>query len=107
MDDLSDAERAELEQVDDEEEMQTLGVSAMIGEAGFTTSERRTIRPTLEVVGVWGGFQDEGIKTVLPSEAHAKIAFRLVSRQDPDQGTCVARSINCILDAFVLKKNVA
>jgi acetylornithine deacetylase/succinyl-diaminopimelate desuccinylase-like protein len=62
-----------------------LGVSALFGEPGYTTYERAWIRPTLEVNGIWGGFQDEGIKTVIPSEAHAKISCRLVPEQQPEK----------------------
>lgn len=52
--------------------------------SGYTTTERRWIRPTLEVVGLKGGFQGEGIKTVLPSKALAKLSCRLVPGQDPE-----------------------
>jgi acetylornithine deacetylase/succinyl-diaminopimelate desuccinylase-like protein len=60
-----------------------LGIPATFGEAGYTPLEASWVRPTLEVNGIWGGFQDEGIKTVLPSTAHAKITCRLVPDQDP------------------------
>jgi acetylornithine deacetylase/succinyl-diaminopimelate desuccinylase-like protein len=63
--------------------MADLGVTALWGEAGYTTYERTWARPTLEINGIWGGFQGEGVKTVLPSEAHAKITCRLVPNQDP------------------------
>ena len=62
-----------------------LGVDALFGEPGYSTYERAWIRPTLEVNGIWGGFQGEGVKTVLPSSAHAKISCRLVPDQDPAQ----------------------
>jgi acetylornithine deacetylase/succinyl-diaminopimelate desuccinylase-like protein len=62
-----------------------LGVDALFGEPGYSTYERAWIRPTLEVNGIWGGFQGEGVKTVLPSSAHAKISCRLVPDQDPVQ----------------------
>jgi acetylornithine deacetylase/succinyl-diaminopimelate desuccinylase-like protein len=62
-----------------------LGVEELFGEPGFSTYERAWVRPTLEVNGIWGGFQGEGIKTVLPSSAHAKISCRLVPDQDPVQ----------------------
>jgi acetylornithine deacetylase/succinyl-diaminopimelate desuccinylase-like protein len=51
------------------------------GEAGYTTIERTSIRPTLDVNGIWGGYIGEGAKTVLPSKAHAKISMRLVPNQ--------------------------
>lgn len=60
---------------------ESLGVKKLYGEKGFTTLERLWVRPTLECNGIWGGFIGEGAKTVLPSEAHAKISMRLV----PDQ----------------------
>ena len=58
-----------------------LGVKELWGEKGFTTNERIGIRPTLEVNGIWGGYQGEGAKTVLPSKATAKISARLVPNQ--------------------------
>jgi len=58
-----------------------LGVTALWGEKGFSTIERTGIRPTLEVNGIWGGYQGEGAKTVLPSKASAKISARLVPNQ--------------------------
>ncbi len=60
-----------------------IGVDALIAEPGYTPPEHLAARPTLEVNGVWGGFQGEGIKTVLPNEAHAKVTCRLVADQDP------------------------
>lgn len=60
-----------------------LGVSALPGEPGYTALEREWARPTLEINGIWGGFQGEGVKTVIPGEAHAKITCRLVANQDP------------------------
>ena len=58
-----------------------IGITAVVGEKGFSTIERTGIRPTLEVNGIWGGYQGEGSKTVLPSKAHAKISARLVPNQ--------------------------
>lgn len=84
---LGPEERAELANppLDDAVEAVELGVPEMFGEPGFTTVERRGARPTLEVVGMGGGFQGEGVKTVLPSQARAKIVCRLVPGQDPDE----------------------
>lgn len=58
-----------------------LGVRALRGEKGYTPLERVGIRPCLDVCGIWGGYTGEGAKTVLPSEAHAKISMRLVPNQ--------------------------
>jgi acetylornithine deacetylase/succinyl-diaminopimelate desuccinylase-like protein len=60
-----------------------LGVTALTGEAGYSTLERRWARPTCDVHGLWSGYQGEGGKTIIPSQAGAKISFRLVPNQDP------------------------
>jgi acetylornithine deacetylase/succinyl-diaminopimelate desuccinylase-like protein len=62
-----------------------LGINALYGETGYNTYERAWARPTLEINGIWGGFTGAGMKTVLPSEAHAKITCRLVPDQQPKQ----------------------
>jgi len=82
---LSASDRAEIARVpyNEEEVRQKLGIDAFFGETGYSTLERSWARPTLEVNGMWGGFQGEGVKTVLPSEAHAKITCRLVADQNP------------------------
>jgi len=84
---LSDAEREQIAQVpyDENVYMRELGLKQLAGEPGYSTYERAWIRPTLDVNGIWGGFQGEGIKTVIPSEAHAKITCRLVPNQKPDK----------------------
>ncbi len=64
-----------------------LGLTAVWGEKGFSTNERTGIRPTLEVNGIWGGYQGEGAKTVLPSKAYAKISARLVPNQSAERIT--------------------
>ncbi len=60
-----------------------IGGPAGFGEAGYTMLERQWTRPTLEINGMWGGYEGPGQKTVIPSEAHAKITCRLVPDQDP------------------------
>ena len=59
-----------------------IGIKDVHGEKDFSTLERNSIRPTLDVNGIWGGYIGEGAKTVIPSEAHAKISMRLVPDQD-------------------------
>ena len=59
-----------------------LDIQEVYGEKGYTTNERNSIRPTLDVNGIWGGYMGEGAKTVIPSKAHAKISMRLVPNQD-------------------------
>ena len=85
--DLSEAERAEMARVpfDEADYLEDLGLDQAFGEPGYSTLERAWIRPTLEVNGIWGGFKGEGVKTVLPNEAHAKITCRLVANQAPSQ----------------------
>ena len=60
------------------------GVPALVGESGYSTLERKSVRPTLDVNGIWGGFQGEGSKTIIPATAHAKISARLVADQEPN-----------------------
>ena len=60
----------------------SIGINAVQGEAGYSNEERRTIRPTLDVNGIWGGYIGEGAKTVIASKAHAKISMRLVPDQE-------------------------
>lgn len=68
---------------DEDEYAKSVGISELFGEPGYNTRERNWLRPTLELNGIWGGFQGDGTKTVLPSKAHAKITCRLVANQDP------------------------
>ncbi len=84
---LSESEREIFKAIpyDEADYMDKLGVPALFGEPGYSTYERSWIRPTLEINGIWGGFQEEGIKTVIPSQAHAKISCRLVPHQEPDK----------------------
>ena len=82
---LSNEERAQIARVpfDEDEYLRETGAQGVFGEPGFTCYERAWARPTLEVNGIYGGFQGPGLKTVLPSTAHAKITCRLVADQDP------------------------
>ena len=64
-----------------------LAINDVRGEAGYSTIERASIRPTLDVNGIWGGYIGEGAKTVLPSKASAKISMRLVPNQQSDKMT--------------------
>ena len=81
---LSRKERAMLARApfDLNEYKEFLDIKAVRGEKGYTTMERTGIRPCLDCCGIWGGYTGEGAKTVLPSEAHAKISMRLVPNQD-------------------------
>ena len=67
----------------DDDFLRQTGSPSLFGEAGFTTLERLWSRPTAEVNGLGGGYQGEGSKTVLPSQAVVKLSFRLVPDQDP------------------------
>ncbi|GAC1463059.1 MAG: dipeptidase [Isosphaeraceae bacterium] len=82
---LEDWERAEFARLpfSDAEFQESLGVTALVGEAGYTTLERKGARPTCDVHGLYGGYQGPGPKTVLPCQAGAKLSFRLVPDQDP------------------------
>ena len=86
---LTDEDRSQMGQVpfDEAEYLGEVGALSTFGEPGFSTHERAWARPTLEVNGIYGGFQEEGLKTVLPSTAHAKISCRLVADQDPSKIT--------------------
>ena len=82
---LTDQERAEIAAVpfDEASYSQSVGIAAPVGEPYYSPLERNWVRPTLDVNGMWGGFQGEGHKTVIAREAHAKITCRLVPDQDP------------------------
>jgi acetylornithine deacetylase/succinyl-diaminopimelate desuccinylase-like protein len=67
-----------------------LGVPQLFGEKGFTSTERRTARPTIEINGLTSGYQGEGSKTIIPAWARAKLTFRLVPNQNP------AKIVKCI-----------
>lgn len=90
---LKEEERKAYEELnyDKEQARQSLGAPELFGEKGYSALEQTWVRPTLEVNGIYGGFQGEGIKTVIPSVAHAKITCRLVPDQDPKEIADVIR----------------
>lgn len=86
---LSATERAALAEApfNEEDYKKDLEIDAVRGEKGYSSEERSSIRPTLDVNGIWGGYIGEGAKTVLPSKAYAKISMRLVPNQKSDKIT--------------------
>ena len=88
---LSTVERAMIAEApfSQEEYNAELKINDVLGEKGYTTVERTSVRPTLDVNGIWGGYTGEGAKTVLPSKAFAKISMRLVPNQTPDEITAL------------------
>lgn len=86
---LTDEERAEMARAPFSKEAycKSIDIKDVYGEKGYSTPERGSIRPTLDVNGMWGGYMGEGAKTVIPSKAYAKISMRLVPDQDPDEIT--------------------
>jgi acetylornithine deacetylase/succinyl-diaminopimelate desuccinylase-like protein len=104
---LTDAERKAINEapfsLDDYKK--ELGIADVKGEKGYTTLERTGIRPTLDVNGIWGGYTGEGAKTVLPSQAHAKISMRLVPDQVSAEITGLfTKHINSIAPKYVTVK---
>jgi acetylornithine deacetylase/succinyl-diaminopimelate desuccinylase-like protein len=84
---ISDEERAMMAKApfDLQEYKDMIGIKEVKGEKGYTTIERTTIRPSFDVCGIWGGHIGEGSKTVLPSEANAKISMRIVPNQQHEK----------------------
>ena len=84
VEELSESERAEMAKAPFslEEYKKALDIDAVYGEKDYSTNERNSIRPTLDVNGIWGGYIGEGAKTVIASKAYAKISMRLVPHQD-------------------------
>ena len=88
---LSDEERAEMAKAPFSHEAycNALDIEDTMGEDGYSTPERGSIRPSLDVNGIWGGYTGEGAKTVIASKAYAKISMRLVPNQDPHKITAL------------------
>ena len=93
---MSPEERQQMARMpfDEEDYKRDLGLTELVGEEGYTTLERRWVRPTLDINGLTSGYQGEGSKTVLPDRASAKFSFRLVPRQDPAE---IGRSLRAML----------
>ena len=91
VDELSADERAEMAKApfDEQEFEQSIGLTKAVGEAGYSSMERTSIRPTLDVNGIWGGYTGEGAKTVIASKAYAKISMRLVPHQTSEEITAL------------------
>ena len=82
---LTQADRDEMAAlpIDEAGEKESMAVTEFFGESAYTTRERQWARPTLDMNGIWGGFQGVGTKTVTPAKAHLKITCRLVPDQEP------------------------
>ncbi|WP_251966407.1 dipeptidase [Parabacteroides sp. AD58] len=87
VEELSQKERDMIAQVpfDKTKYKQAIGVNALFGEKGYSTLERNSCRPSFDVCGIWGGYIEEGSKTVLPSKAYAKVSCRLVPHQQHEK----------------------
>ena len=84
---IPEAERAMIAQIPFSQEAynKAIDVDDVFGEAGYSTLERNSCRPSFDVCGIWGGYTGEGSKTVLPSKAYAKVSCRLVANQDHEK----------------------
>lgn len=82
---LSDNERELIAEIEGEDYSETTGIKATVSEKGYTAKEHTMARPTLEINGMYSGYQGEGTKTIIPASATAKITCRLVPGQDPER----------------------
>src|SRR5690606_17888375 len=89
VEELSAEDRAEMARIpfNLDDYKKSIGMSDIQGEKGYSTIERASIRPTLDVNGMWGGYIGKSAKTVVPSHAYAKISMRLVPAQNPEKIT--------------------
>lgn len=87
VEEVPQTERSMIAQIpfDEEKYKAAIGVKALSGEKGYSTLERNSCRPSFDVCGIWGGYTDEGSKTVLPSKAYAKVSCRLVPHQEHEK----------------------
>jgi amidohydrolase len=95
---VSEEEKSLWPSLDEEALKGELGVEELPGEEGYTPLERLWARPTLDPNGIWGGYQGEGSKTVIPKEAGMKLSMRLVPDQDPEE---VAGMVEAYLEAIL------
>lgn len=100
--DLTIEERTAIDYMpfDEAQYISDLGISDVFGEEGYSTRQRLWARPTFELNGIWGGWQGNGIKTVLPAQAFAKITCRLVANQKPD---FIFARLRTRIEAYCLK----
>lgn len=83
--DLTEKERKLMDEVKGENYIETTGVPETVSELGYSAKEHTMARPTFEINGIYGGYQGEGTKTIIPASATAKITCRLVPNQDPEK----------------------
>ncbi len=90
---VGDEERAAWARLpfDERAYLDAIGASALVGEPEYPPIERLLGRPTLDVHGIWSGFQDPGVKTIIPAEAHLKLSCRLVPDQDAEEVAALLR----------------
>src|SRR5699024_6582754 len=82
---LTEAERTLIADVEGEDYTKTTGVSETVSEKGYNAQEHTMGRPTFEINGMFGGYQGEGTKTIIPASSTSKITCQLIHRQDPEK----------------------